>query len=259
MNGKVGQSQSQGQQQQAQKCPRCDSMNTKFCYYNNYSLSQPRYLCKSCRRYWTKGGFLRNVPVRGGTSRKSRRTNNNKTLRLTPNHPSSTNHMPGSGEGHNGNFNDTSHVEGCDIDMAVVFANYLSSGHDDVAQPLDHTVVDGGEGLVLPPPDESPSVAAMRGIELEWESMLGGGGEVVEDVFSLLSDGNTTSSNSSSVMWQTAPLMEDLDINPLLPTFNYDDEVSDHLPIADSWNWSTFDVSTTFPAFSSSSSRPLDL
>lgn len=25
------------------KCPRCDSENTKFCYYNNYSLSQPRY------------------------------------------------------------------------------------------------------------------------------------------------------------------------------------------------------------------------
>ncbi|KAK6141950.1 hypothetical protein DH2020_024300 [Rehmannia glutinosa] len=39
---------------QALKCPRCDSSNTNFCYYNNYSLSQPRYFCKSCRRYWTK-------------------------------------------------------------------------------------------------------------------------------------------------------------------------------------------------------------
>ncbi|GAB2223259.1 hypothetical protein Droror1_Dr00017397 [Drosera rotundifolia] len=48
------------------KCPRCDSMNTKFCYYNNYSLTQPRYFCKSCRRYWTKGGTLRNVPIGGG-------------------------------------------------------------------------------------------------------------------------------------------------------------------------------------------------
>ncbi|CAN4100489.1 unnamed protein product [Withania somnifera] len=44
------------------KCPRCDSTHTKFCYYNNYSLSQPRYFCKSCRRYWTKGGTLRNIP-----------------------------------------------------------------------------------------------------------------------------------------------------------------------------------------------------
>ncbi|CAH9135431.1 unnamed protein product [Cuscuta epithymum] len=57
---------------QSLKCPRCDSANTKFCYYNNYSLSQPRYFCKSCRRYWTKGGTLRNVPV-GGGCRKNKR------------------------------------------------------------------------------------------------------------------------------------------------------------------------------------------
>ncbi|XP_058091819.1 dof zinc finger protein DOF5.6-like [Magnolia sinica] len=54
------------QPDQALKCPRCDSTHTKFCYYNNYSLSQPRYFCKTCRRYWTKGGSLRNVPVGGG-------------------------------------------------------------------------------------------------------------------------------------------------------------------------------------------------
>ncbi|XP_065002330.1 dof zinc finger protein 1-like [Musa acuminata AAA Group] len=53
-------------------CPRCNSTNTKFCYYNNYSLTQPRYFCKSCRRYWTEGGTLRNVPV-GGGSRKNKR------------------------------------------------------------------------------------------------------------------------------------------------------------------------------------------
>ncbi|KAK9116435.1 hypothetical protein Sjap_015382 [Stephania japonica] len=56
------------------KCPRCDSLNTKFCYYNNYNLSQPRHFCKSCRRYWTKGGVLRNVPV-GGGCRKTKRSN----------------------------------------------------------------------------------------------------------------------------------------------------------------------------------------
>ncbi|CAK9140562.1 unnamed protein product [Ilex paraguariensis] len=53
-------------QEQIQKCPRCDSPNTKFCYYNNYSLTQPRHFCKTCRRYWTKGGALRNVPIGGG-------------------------------------------------------------------------------------------------------------------------------------------------------------------------------------------------
>ncbi|KAI3932105.1 hypothetical protein MKW92_011837 [Papaver armeniacum] len=50
----------------ASRCPRCDSPNTKFCYYNNYSLAQPRHFCKTCRRYWTKGGALRNVPIGGG-------------------------------------------------------------------------------------------------------------------------------------------------------------------------------------------------
>ncbi|GAV74154.1 zf-Dof domain-containing protein [Cephalotus follicularis] len=67
------QRQQQQQQNQPQKCPRCESLNTKFCYYNNYSLSQPRYFCKTCRRYWTQGGTLRNVPV-GGGCRKGKRT-----------------------------------------------------------------------------------------------------------------------------------------------------------------------------------------
>lgn len=60
------------QPEQALKCPRCESTNTKFCYYNNYSLSQPRHFCKTCRRYWTKGGTLRTVPV-GGGCRKNKR------------------------------------------------------------------------------------------------------------------------------------------------------------------------------------------
>eukprot|EP00252_Welwitschia_mirabilis_P024451 TRINITY_DN7268_c0_g2_i1.p1 TRINITY_DN7268_c0_g2~~TRINITY_DN7268_c0_g2_i1.p1 ORF type:complete len:356 (+),score=24.69 TRINITY_DN7268_c0_g2_i1:401-1468(+) len=63
---------SKPQPEQALKCPRCDSTNTKFCYYNNYNLSQPRHFCKACRRYWTKGGALRNVPV-GGGCRKNKR------------------------------------------------------------------------------------------------------------------------------------------------------------------------------------------
>ncbi|XP_020240261.1 dof zinc finger protein DOF5.7 [Cajanus cajan] len=57
---------SQGPRNTVIKCPRCDSSNTKFCYYNNYSLSQPRHFCKTCRRYWTNGGALRNVPIGGG-------------------------------------------------------------------------------------------------------------------------------------------------------------------------------------------------
>ncbi|KAI9117599.1 hypothetical protein K1719_011765 [Acacia pycnantha] len=78
------------QNQQALKCPRCDSLNTKFCYYNNYNLSQPRHFCKNCRRYWTKGGVLRNVPV-GGGCRKSKRskpkTSSSAERPLTPTRP----------------------------------------------------------------------------------------------------------------------------------------------------------------------------
>ncbi|XP_047336186.1 dof zinc finger protein DOF5.1 [Impatiens glandulifera] len=56
----------------ALKCPRCESTNTKFCYFNNYNLTQPRHFCKTCRRYWTRGGALRTVPVGGGCRRNKR-------------------------------------------------------------------------------------------------------------------------------------------------------------------------------------------
>ncbi|KAK7412318.1 hypothetical protein VNO78_03771 [Psophocarpus tetragonolobus] len=74
------------QQQQSQpseplKCPRCDSINTKFCYYNNYNKSQPRHFCRACKRHWTKGGTLRNVPVGGG--RKNKRVKKSTTATVT--------------------------------------------------------------------------------------------------------------------------------------------------------------------------------
>ncbi|WOK97586.1 cyclic dof factor 1-like [Canna indica] len=47
-------------------CPRCKSPDTKFCYYNNYNVNQPRHFCKNCQRYWTAGGSMRNVPVGAG-------------------------------------------------------------------------------------------------------------------------------------------------------------------------------------------------
>ncbi|XP_058206228.1 dof zinc finger protein DOF4.6-like isoform X2 [Rhododendron vialii] len=81
------------QKEQALNCPRCNSTNTKFCYYNNYSLSQPRYFCKSCRRYWTEGGSLRNVPVGGGSRinhKKSSSSKNNLPHDLTP--PTNSSH-----------------------------------------------------------------------------------------------------------------------------------------------------------------------
>ncbi|XP_023520221.1 dof zinc finger protein 1-like [Cucurbita pepo subsp. pepo] len=96
-------------------CPRCDSSNTKFCYYNNYSLSQPRYFCKSCRRYWTHGGTLRNVPI-GGGSRKPKRP---KTIPFSSPSPDTLNAPPSlaldaggplsySGAGYHSTFNESS-------------------------------------------------------------------------------------------------------------------------------------------------------
>ncbi|CAA7019433.1 unnamed protein product [Microthlaspi erraticum] len=62
------------EQQEQLPCPRCDSTNTKFCYYNNYNFSQPRHFCKSCRRYWTHGGTLRDIPIGGGTRKSAKRS-----------------------------------------------------------------------------------------------------------------------------------------------------------------------------------------
>ncbi|XP_008806550.2 dof zinc finger protein DOF3.1-like [Phoenix dactylifera] len=85
------------------KCPRCDSTNTKFCYYNNYNLSQPRHFCKDCRRYWTKGGALRNIPVGGGTRKNSKRsaasatggaTASKRPSTSSPPPPPSSDHLP---------------------------------------------------------------------------------------------------------------------------------------------------------------------
>ncbi|CAF2047709.1 unnamed protein product [Brassica rapa] len=90
----------------ALKCPRCESTNTKFCYFNNYNLTQPRHFCKTCRRYWTRGGALRNVPVGGGFRRNKRKkpngggrskatvavsADNNNTTSLLSCHPSYSN------------------------------------------------------------------------------------------------------------------------------------------------------------------------
>ncbi|KAL6613718.1 hypothetical protein ACP70R_035988 [Stipagrostis hirtigluma subsp. patula] len=72
------------------KCPRCDSTNTKFCYFNNYSLTQPRHFCRACRRYWTRGGTLRNVPVGGGYRRHAKRAKPKPAAASSAKPPSST-------------------------------------------------------------------------------------------------------------------------------------------------------------------------
>ncbi|XP_052183998.1 dof zinc finger protein DOF1.7-like [Diospyros lotus] len=75
------------------RCPRCNSTNTKFCYYNNYNLSQPRHFCKNCRRYWTKGGALRNIPVGGGTRKANKRSSSGRRASSSSS-PSSSQPLP---------------------------------------------------------------------------------------------------------------------------------------------------------------------
>ncbi|WCJ34181.1 Dof-type zinc finger DNA-binding family protein [Euphorbia peplus] len=112
-------------------CPRCGSSNTKFCYYNNYSLTQPRYFCKGCRRYWTKGGSLRNVPV-GGGCRKNRRS---KSLRLSSSDQHLHHHYKTSPTSNSDsaihNYTGTSsssstNSDGTHIDLALVYANFVN-------------------------------------------------------------------------------------------------------------------------------------
>ncbi|OIV90416.1 hypothetical protein TanjilG_10902 [Lupinus angustifolius] len=137
-------------------CPRCGSSNTKFCYYNNYSLTQPRYFCKGCRRYWTKGGSLRNVPV-GGGCRKNRRGNKNLRQSIDglafKNSPcggdATKNPVGHSYDPRMTSYSSSSMVSGPNIDLAVVYANFLTQkpdsgagvdeNHDQIHAVFDHS------------------------------------------------------------------------------------------------------------------------
>ncbi|CAL0314206.1 unnamed protein product [Lupinus luteus] len=66
----------------SQQCPRCESLHTRFCYYNNYKATQPRHFCKNCKRYWTHGGTLRNVPITTRRNFKAKCTKSSSTSQL---------------------------------------------------------------------------------------------------------------------------------------------------------------------------------
>ncbi|KAI3748022.1 hypothetical protein L6452_10835 [Arctium lappa] len=73
-------------------CPRCNSMDTKFCYYNNYNVNQPRHFCKNCQRYWTAGGTMRNVPVGAGRRKNKTSASQYRQITVTEALPSELNH-----------------------------------------------------------------------------------------------------------------------------------------------------------------------
>ncbi|KAJ7982479.1 Dof protein [Quillaja saponaria] len=66
-------------------CPRCNSLETKFCYFNNYNVKQPRHFCKICHRYWTAGGTIRNVPVGAGKRKNKHSSSQYCQVAVSPN------------------------------------------------------------------------------------------------------------------------------------------------------------------------------
>ncbi|CAE5958478.1 unnamed protein product [Arabidopsis arenosa] len=64
-------------------CPRCNSADTKFCYYNNYNVNQPRHFCRKCQRYWTAGGSMRTVPVGSGRRKNKGWVSSDQYLHIT--------------------------------------------------------------------------------------------------------------------------------------------------------------------------------
>nr|KYP66257.1 Dof zinc finger protein DOF3.5 [Cajanus cajan] len=235
----------------APNCPRCASTNTKFCYYNNYSLSQPRYFCKGCRRYWTKGGSLRNVPV-GGGCRKNRRSRHHQSHRLSANDSASDDRESSSlGDAHeNSNNNHGSR----DIDMALVFAKFLnpkptqdnnnnasSSTSNNYLTPEsveteNDAVVDQNKPILSDPAISEnfggEELSCLSGIdELEMERFLG----VCGDEDGLWSDATISSwqSHAKEIQFQELELEYSMDDAQLLP---FASTMSD--------TWSSFDLST---------------
>ncbi|KAL6627712.1 hypothetical protein ACP70R_031438 [Stipagrostis hirtigluma subsp. patula] len=90
-------------------CPRCNSMETKFCYFNNYNVNQPRHFCRNCQRYWTAGGTMRNVPVGAGRRRNK--------------HPSHNRHatMPYDNTiAARGDVSDATHHQSCPVEPSAI-------------------------------------------------------------------------------------------------------------------------------------------
>ncbi|XP_060195415.1 dof zinc finger protein DOF3.5-like [Lycium barbarum] len=164
----------------APTCPRCGSTNTKFCYYNNYSLTQPRYFCKGCRRYWTKGGSLSNVPV-GGGCRKSRRGKSSSSTIHHQQHGLISRNLghevvlnPSNIYHHRSTSNSLDHDHhGSSIDLALVYVNFLNSNNSKASQPEGHQNLElpSNDDLILPN-DRHHQEAVLVTPPFEFSSMI---------------------------------------------------------------------------------------
>ncbi|PIA56126.1 hypothetical protein AQUCO_00700464v1 [Aquilegia coerulea] len=142
----------QPEHDQQLQCPRCDSRNTKFCYYNNYNLSQPRHYCKGCRRYWTHGGTLRDVPIGGGS-----RKNSYKRSRKSPS-SSSLSPIPEPVY--------ANPISSRPIPTSVSSTITVRSDHNNVHHHHFNNGVVGGSFTSLLNPQPSPSLLTLNGFGL---------------------------------------------------------------------------------------------
>ncbi|XP_022141618.1 dof zinc finger protein DOF1.2-like [Momordica charantia] len=207
----------------APNCPRCASANTKFCYYNNYSLSQPRYFCKACRRYWTKGGSLRNVPV-GGGCRKARRAKSS-----LPRPHSSDRLNPNSTKSDDASSSST----GSDIDLAAVFARFLNS--DDSPPTGPHALTSSPLPDNLTP--ESNSEIFFDGLS------------------DLILDEQHKKQEITGNNYQNFPFELGVDDDELWPELELEPFANCHVRVTDQFcqvgdNWSSFDIPPGFEVLS---------
>ncbi|CAK9134735.1 unnamed protein product [Ilex paraguariensis] len=246
----------------APNCPRCASSNTKFCYYNNYSLSQPslsqpRYFCKGCRRYWTKGGSLRNVPV-GGGCRKNRRAKSSKSP-FHAEQPGMSNVHNLSSHGQSGGdplvLSPRRASEPSQIDLAAVFANYLNqdSGFGNKIGGDESSI--GANSSSNSTPNSLDLVRELEDVMIECQEtqFLSGlpqvfvgeenvDGAMVHDpnafeLQSLLGDG-LEQENS----WPDGPSMENFGWQQEFGTLSTDDQLRISANLISN-NWSSFDLS----------------
>ncbi|KAG8388384.1 hypothetical protein BUALT_Bualt02G0120300 [Buddleja alternifolia] len=160
------------------KCPRCDSTNTKFCYYNNYNLSQPRHFCKNCKRYWTKGGALRNIPVGGGSRKNTKRSSSSSTTAAAK--------RPSSASNDNKN-DDSKSISGGEMTETFPhnfggqfgnFSSVLGSGEGQFGNFIDGLGPDGS-GLLMneqfDDPGSGQNVDPQLGLESGSSNINGGG------------------------------------------------------------------------------------
>ncbi|KAK6920880.1 Zinc finger, Dof-type [Dillenia turbinata] len=133
-------------------CPRCNSMDTKFCYYNNYNINQPRHFCRACQRYWTAGGSMRNVPI--GAGRRKNKNSHYRHITISEALQNAPNHVSNGFRHPTLNGNHTVLSFGSDSSLCESMASVLNLAHKSMWN-------DGSNGIHKP--EQGISVSCRNG------------------------------------------------------------------------------------------------